>query len=258
MRARLGPDAAGSFQELRYGEPLGIGGATVRLAPAGHILGSAQVVIEHRGQRAVVSGDYKRRARSDGGALRAGALRPVRHRGDLRPAGVPPRARCARDRPAARFARGIPRAHASRRRLWARQDPAADRAAARRRLRPADLAARRARRPCATSTASSASISGELALVSDAPNETAGRDRAVPALGAEGPLVAPPDRSRHRLRLGLDARAGARPPVRRRAAAGHLRSCRLARADRTPSPRPEPRRSGSRTAARTRWCIRSA
>jgi putative mRNA 3-end processing factor len=61
MRARLGPEAAGSFQELRYGEPLGIGGATVRLEPAGHILGSAQVVIEHWGQRAVISGDYKRR-----------------------------------------------------------------------------------------------------------------------------------------------------------------------------------------------------
>jgi putative mRNA 3-end processing factor len=61
MRSRLGADAAGSFQELPYGVPLGIGGATVRLAPAGHILGSAQVVIEHRGQRAVISGDYKRR-----------------------------------------------------------------------------------------------------------------------------------------------------------------------------------------------------
>jgi putative mRNA 3-end processing factor len=62
MRARLGPEAAGSFQALRYGEPLDIGGVTVRLVPAGHILGSAQVVIEHRGQRAVVSGDYKRHA----------------------------------------------------------------------------------------------------------------------------------------------------------------------------------------------------
>jgi len=61
MRARLGPDAAGSFQELRYGETIGMGGVTVRLAPAGHILGSAQVAIEHRGCRAVVSGDYKRR-----------------------------------------------------------------------------------------------------------------------------------------------------------------------------------------------------
>jgi putative mRNA 3-end processing factor len=34
----------------------------VRLAPAGHILGSAQVVIECHSRRAVVSGDYKRRA----------------------------------------------------------------------------------------------------------------------------------------------------------------------------------------------------
>ena len=61
MKARLGPEAAGSFQELRYGERVGMGGVTVRLAPAGHILGSAQVAIEHRGRRAVVSGDYKRR-----------------------------------------------------------------------------------------------------------------------------------------------------------------------------------------------------
>jgi len=49
-------------QALRYGETLSIGDVTLRLAPAGHILGSAQVVLEHRGQRVVVSGDYKRRA----------------------------------------------------------------------------------------------------------------------------------------------------------------------------------------------------
>ena len=61
MKARLGPECAGSFQELHYGEPLGIGGVSLRLAPAGHILGSAQVVLEHGGRRAVVSGDYKRR-----------------------------------------------------------------------------------------------------------------------------------------------------------------------------------------------------
>jgi putative mRNA 3-end processing factor len=61
MKARLGPDAAGSFQELRYGEKLEVGGVGVRLAPAGHVLGSAQVVLDYRGRRAVVSGDYKRR-----------------------------------------------------------------------------------------------------------------------------------------------------------------------------------------------------
>jgi putative mRNA 3-end processing factor len=61
IKARLGSRAAGSFQPLRYGEPLTVGDATVRLVPAGHILGSAQVVIEHKGACAVVSGDYKRR-----------------------------------------------------------------------------------------------------------------------------------------------------------------------------------------------------
>jgi putative mRNA 3-end processing factor len=62
MKARLGPDCAGSFQVLRYGETIEMGGVTVRLVPAGHILGSAQVVLDYRGRRAVVSGDYKRHA----------------------------------------------------------------------------------------------------------------------------------------------------------------------------------------------------
>ncbi len=57
---RYGPDAFGATQPLRYGEALKIGDATVRLAPAGHVLGSAQIVIEAGGARAVVSGDYKR------------------------------------------------------------------------------------------------------------------------------------------------------------------------------------------------------
>jgi putative mRNA 3-end processing factor len=61
MKARLGEDCAGSFQALAYGRSLQVGDATVRLAPAGHILGSAQVVIDHRGRRAVITGDYKRR-----------------------------------------------------------------------------------------------------------------------------------------------------------------------------------------------------
>ena len=62
MKARLGENCAGSFQALGYGETLKLGSTSVRLAPAGHILGSAQVVIECQGRRAVVSGDYKRRA----------------------------------------------------------------------------------------------------------------------------------------------------------------------------------------------------
>jgi putative mRNA 3-end processing factor len=61
MRARYGETAGGSLQELRYGETVRINDVSVRLAPAGHILGSAQVVLEYRGSRVVVSGDYKRR-----------------------------------------------------------------------------------------------------------------------------------------------------------------------------------------------------
>jgi putative mRNA 3-end processing factor len=60
MKLRYGADAGRHLQVLPLGTPLAIGGVTVTLVPAGHILGSAQVVIEWRGQRIVVSGDYKR------------------------------------------------------------------------------------------------------------------------------------------------------------------------------------------------------
>ena len=60
MRLRLGP--LGQTQALAYGVPLRVKDVTVTLVPAGHILGSAQVVIDYNGQRAVISGDYKRHA----------------------------------------------------------------------------------------------------------------------------------------------------------------------------------------------------
>lgn len=61
-RARYGAGAFGAAQALAPGERLKIGEAEIRLVPAGHVLGSAQVVIEAGGRRAVVSGDYKRAA----------------------------------------------------------------------------------------------------------------------------------------------------------------------------------------------------
>ncbi len=61
MRARMGEDRAGlSQQALAWGETLRIGEVDVSLQPAGHVLGSAQVVMGYRGARVVVSGDYKR------------------------------------------------------------------------------------------------------------------------------------------------------------------------------------------------------
>ncbi len=57
LRARVGVDSA--IQTLAYGEVLSLNGVEVSLHPAGHILGSSQVLVEHKGERIVVSGDYK-------------------------------------------------------------------------------------------------------------------------------------------------------------------------------------------------------
>ncbi|GAN78175.1 mRNA 3'-end processing factor [Acidisphaera rubrifaciens HS-AP3] len=60
MRTRMGAGRAGDAQQpLGWHERLRIGAVDVWLAPAGHVLGSAQVVMEYGGTRAVVSGDYK-------------------------------------------------------------------------------------------------------------------------------------------------------------------------------------------------------
>lgn len=59
-RLRLGTEP--SITAVAYGQRLTLGAVTVSLHPAGHILGSAQVRIEHEGRVWVVSGDYKRQA----------------------------------------------------------------------------------------------------------------------------------------------------------------------------------------------------
>jgi putative mRNA 3-end processing factor len=61
MKLRLGAASGVSKQAARLGEAIKIGDVSLSLVPAGHILGSVQVVIDYKGQRAVVSGDYKRR-----------------------------------------------------------------------------------------------------------------------------------------------------------------------------------------------------
>lgn len=61
MAVRYGEGFAGRVQSLAYGEQIRINDVAVTLLPAGHILGSAQVLLEHAGSRAVISGDFKRR-----------------------------------------------------------------------------------------------------------------------------------------------------------------------------------------------------
>ncbi|MEI7038042.1 ligase-associated DNA damage response exonuclease [Fulvimonas yonginensis] len=58
MRERLGDPAA--IEAYDYGQPFLLGEVRVSLHPSGHMLGSAQVRMEHEGRVAVVSGDYKR------------------------------------------------------------------------------------------------------------------------------------------------------------------------------------------------------
>jgi len=57
LRSRLGPSA--KIDTLPYGKSCLINGVQVSLHPAGHVLGSAQVRIEYRGEVWVISGDYK-------------------------------------------------------------------------------------------------------------------------------------------------------------------------------------------------------
>ena len=60
LRTRLGADI--NLQTLPYGEVIERNGVRVSLHPAGHVLGSAQVRVEHKGEVWVASGDYKTEA----------------------------------------------------------------------------------------------------------------------------------------------------------------------------------------------------
>lgn len=56
LRLRVGKGTA--IRALGFQEPLKIGAVRLSLHPAGHILGSAQVRVEHEGRVLVVTGDY--------------------------------------------------------------------------------------------------------------------------------------------------------------------------------------------------------
>ena len=89
MKTRYGEDCAGSFQEL-----------ALRPAAAGrrrhhHVLSRRPHPRLGAGADGAAGPAHRRHrrlqapARPHGAAVRAGAMRPARHRGDLRPAGVP-------------------------------------------------------------------------------------------------------------------------------------------------------------------------
>lgn len=57
VASRLKPQAV--IDDIAYGESLTLNGVRVSLHPAGHVLGSAQVRVEHAGEVWVVTGDYR-------------------------------------------------------------------------------------------------------------------------------------------------------------------------------------------------------
>ena len=61
MASRYGETFTPTRQPAELGEVNDINGVKVWLAPAGHVLGSAQAVVEYKGLRMVCTGDYKRR-----------------------------------------------------------------------------------------------------------------------------------------------------------------------------------------------------
>jgi putative mRNA 3-end processing factor len=61
MAARYGEDFAAQREALNYGKTVVHNGVSIGMVPAGHVLGSAQVVLKWDGMTIVVSGDYKRR-----------------------------------------------------------------------------------------------------------------------------------------------------------------------------------------------------
>ena len=73
----------------RTAQPLTIGDVRVSFHPAGHVLGSAQIRLEGAGRRLGRGGRLQARRRPDLRAVRAGPLRHLRHRIDVRPADLP-------------------------------------------------------------------------------------------------------------------------------------------------------------------------
>lgn len=61
MAVRYGEEFAVRREPVAYGKTVSHNGVDVTMAPAGHVLGSAQAAIRWKGVTMVVSGDYKRR-----------------------------------------------------------------------------------------------------------------------------------------------------------------------------------------------------
>ena len=232
MRLRYGENFAGATQAIRYGESVKLGGVTATFHPAGHVLGSAQIAVEADGLRIVASGDYKNVADPtcapfelvpcDVFITEATFALPVFRHGD-------PGAEIAK---LLRSVSVFPdRAHL----VGAYSLGKAQRLIALLRQAGYDspIYLHGAMEKITRYYESRGVALGELRLARGATKPTlAGDHHDLPAVGLERSLDAALSRPAQRLRVGLDARAGAGTPAGRGAAAGHFRPRRLGRAHR--------------------------
>src|SRR3569832_2122504 len=59
MQQRYGKNAGNVFNMAGYDNSFTLGGVQITFIPAGHILGSAQILMEYQGIRYLYTGDYK-------------------------------------------------------------------------------------------------------------------------------------------------------------------------------------------------------
>src|SRR5258708_24973347 len=59
MQLRYGKNAAKALNTIPYNSPFKLGDVKITLIPAGHMLGSAQVLMEYEGVKYLYTGDYK-------------------------------------------------------------------------------------------------------------------------------------------------------------------------------------------------------
>ncbi|KTC65836.1 putative mRNA Cleavage and polyadenylation specificity factor (plasmid) [Legionella adelaidensis] len=60
MKIRFGDGCAKDYFEVSYNQQTQLNGVSLTFIPSGHILGSAQIVMEYANQKIIFSGDYKR------------------------------------------------------------------------------------------------------------------------------------------------------------------------------------------------------
>lgn len=60
MQVRYGNHFCQTYQQINLFESISVNGVKITFLPAGHILGSAQIMVEYENGRIIISGDYKR------------------------------------------------------------------------------------------------------------------------------------------------------------------------------------------------------